>query len=78
MSSYILLLLTQKIIYLLSIYIYKEESLFVCSLCIGPCNSYDHQICHDTPLGPEERRERVGAIQEGWEGGGAWVKFTQF
>ncbi len=64
-----------------SIYIYKEECLFVClSVCLSvryafrPCNSYRHQTFHDTSLGPEEGRHGVGITKKGQEGG-IWVKF---
>ena len=62
----------------LYIYIYKEECLSVClsvRYAFSPCNSYRHQTFHGTPLGPEEGREEVGAVQG--EGGRLGWNFTQ-
>jgi hypothetical protein len=55
-----------------SIYVYKEECLFVylsVRYAFSPCNSYRHQTFHDTSLGPEEGRYGVGITKKGQEGG---------
>jgi hypothetical protein len=60
-----------------TIYIYKEECLFVClsvRYAFSPCNSYRHQTFHDISLGPEEGRHVVGITKKGQEGC-TWVKF---
>ncbi len=55
--------------YKISIYIYKEERLFVCLFVLyafSPCDSYDHQTFHSASLGPKEGRRGVGMVIGGW------------